>query len=352
MTVQISDATEIGLEIGLRLGTGIRGWLLLSVGLLLACGEAFRADPDAAGGAGAGSAGKSAGKGGAGSPGVGGGDDEGGGAGSSSAGHAGSVAGGGSPPTLGGTPPVGGGGGSGGGPPVPPIPLDGLELWLRVDQGIILNGSAVSEWQDSSPHQRDAGQFTGNYRPKLSADALAGQPAVVFDGVDDYLQFQPLSAAFDQGLTMFVMLSQEASTECKAYFEASNASEVNDIHFGDWNGSLLFEVDDLWLNDTNYSLPVEQAHLAVAVLDPLEMVHLRSNGDGAGEGGVGLPPEIERSQVFLGRSLYQNCPLFRGAIGEVLLYSRPLENDELLDVETYLQKKWECCEPAEPVPAR
>ena len=37
--------------------------------------------------------------------------------------------------------------------------------------------------------------------------------------------------------------------------------------------------------------------------------------------------------------------MLRASVGEILLYSRPVSDPELLQVERYLQNKWGCCQP-------
>ena len=38
------------------------------------------------------------------------------------------------------------------------IPLSGLQLWLKADYGVTLNGSTVSQWIDQSGNGNDATQ--------------------------------------------------------------------------------------------------------------------------------------------------------------------------------------------------
>jgi hypothetical protein len=63
-----------------------------------------------------------------------------------------------------------------------------LQLWLRADAGLTAAaGGAVTTWSDQSPAGNDASQADEALAPTLVADAVAGRPAVRFDGIDDYL---------------------------------------------------------------------------------------------------------------------------------------------------------------------
>jgi hypothetical protein len=240
---------------------------------------------------------------------------------------------------------VSGNGGSGGVVvEPPPVPLDDLELWFSADQGVTQAAGVVSTWKDLSGKHRDALQTALNVRPQLLADALGGKSAIVFDGTDDYLKLPTLEVDFTGGLSIFVVAEQPAVSTCEAYFEASNGSEIDDIHFGYWQNSLLFEVEENWVNDTNYPALTNAPQIAVVIQDPQAVAHVRSNSNDVGTGDVNLAPKASRAQGFLGKSLYGGCSTFSGALGEVLVYSRPVSDPELLQIEGYLQKKWMCCE--------
>ena len=73
-------------------------------------------------------------------------------------------------------------------------------------------------------------------------------------------------------------------SSCQSYFEASNGSEIDDRHFGIYREALIFEVASPFVNDISYPVLVDAPQIAVGMLDADALVHMRSNGDGAGEG--------------------------------------------------------------------
>lgn len=68
-----------------------------------------------------------------------------------------------------------------------PIPTAGLQLWLKADAGVTLNGSNVSKWADQSGNNNDAIEQDGDRQPLLVMDGLNGMPTIRFDGVNDRL---------------------------------------------------------------------------------------------------------------------------------------------------------------------
>jgi hypothetical protein len=329
--------------------------LVWGAALVLAagCGEEFVAGGGMAGGAGMSNEGGQGGSASHGGSSRGGGAQAGGHAGS--AGRGGSSAASGSGGGGGGVVPSSGTGngdaGAAGGAAVevPPIPVDGLELWFDASRGVGQVGGVVSQWADQSGHGRNALQTSTNLRPKLVDNALAGKPALVFDGDEnagDYLRLPTLEVDFAKGVSIFVAAEQTSAagdTPCEGFFEASNGSEVDDIHLGTWQKSLIFEVALLYVNDTSFPLLFDQPQLVGAVLDPSRTVQVRRNSNAVGSGQADLPALTGRTQVFLGHSLYAECKPLHGVIGEVILYSRAVTDPEVLQIESYLQQRWGCC---------
>lgn len=71
--------------------------------------------------------------------------------------------------------------------PLPRIPMTGLQLWLKADQGVTLNGSTVSKWADQSGNSNDAFEVDEDRQPLLVRDGLNGKPTIRFDGFNDKL---------------------------------------------------------------------------------------------------------------------------------------------------------------------
>ena len=69
-----------------------------------------------------------------------------------------------------------------------PVPVDGLRLWLDAGNGLTTGAdSVVSGWADQSHFGHDVSQAELGLQPTLIAEALNGQPALLFDGEDDVL---------------------------------------------------------------------------------------------------------------------------------------------------------------------
>ena len=69
------------------------------------------------------------------------------------------------------------------------IPTDSLQMWLKADEGVTMNGSTVSSWIDQSGDNNDAIQTNTSRQPLLVANTLNGKPVISFDGLNDKLGF-------------------------------------------------------------------------------------------------------------------------------------------------------------------
>jgi hypothetical protein len=318
------------------LGRRVSPWLFrIAVGLALGgCGEKFSpaaggGDPDGGTGATTGSGGSTSG-------------------GSSGTNGANGSSGGGSGGTNGAS--GSGGGTSDSGPPdsnpgdvrtdlpvTPPVPVDGLILWLKADAGITRDVDSVTEWADQSSAGNHATQPALSLRPRLVASGIADGPSVDFDGTNDFLMLPNGFGDFTAGVSIFVVTLQHSSDRCSALIQLSNGSEIDDVTLGQFMGLTLYEVADEYFSGEAF--PVGSAQLLAVVHAPDRAFVIRRNGRPSTNGTASLPIAIERKQNVVGNSLYDDCGTYAGQISEVLLYSRAVSNDELFAIERYLRDR-------------
>jgi hypothetical protein len=221
------------------------------------------------------------------------------------------------------------------------VSQEALLLWLRADRGVTSSEGRVASWADQSTNHADTGQLTADYRPILVSPP-DGVPGVVFDGVDDFLAAPAGFQDFSTGVTMVAVASIRPATLAVPIFEASNGSEVDDVHLGKFDGGLLFEVATEFANPG--PIDGDAVQLLVATLTPTLDVVERRNGMPLGTSKFGsLPSPVRRNEVFVGRSLYREVTTFPGVIHELLVYARALSDAELLTLEQGLAQRWRCC---------
>jgi hypothetical protein len=223
----------------------------------------------------------------------------------------------------------------------PSIPTNGMLLWMRAGEGITQQSGRVSRWDDQSASKMSATQDVASQMPLYLGDGFNGQPAVLFDGDDDALQFGSGFSDFSAGVSLFGVYERDNADICAAMLEASNGSEIDDISFGLSYGSLNYEVQENTEQGATYPADVPAQFSIVHRVD--EAVEIRRDGLFGARGTFALPVTIERQAIYVGKSLYGGCPSFSGKIGEIIVYNRELAADEVRAVEQYQQERYGCC---------
>lgn len=227
------------------------------------------------------------------------------------------------------------------------IPQDRLVLWLMADRGIgPAGGERVAVWADFSPNEADAYQSLDGLQPTV-VPAAGGVPAMIeFDGENDQLALRPGVSEFSDfshGLSAFIIASEVDDRRCPSLLQLSNGPEEQDIEIGRDDGTIHYEVDLADTFGTPDAFGLNQRLLVGVVHAPNELPEVRLNGVFMGmgtEASRALPEVVPRLNNFIGRSLYSECELFHGRIGEIILYARAVDEAEREAIQRYLQDKW------------
>jgi hypothetical protein len=227
------------------------------------------------------------------------------------------------------------------GPAAGAVPTADLLLWLRADQGISVEAGAVARWSDLSGAHADAVQSAASLRPSYRAPAPGVLASVAFDGVDDFLALSAGFRDFSKGLSIFMVVRYEA-VPMELYapvFEASNGIEIDDISAGRFERNQMLEV----IEDYPHSMPlVPSVTQAISIVQRDDKsVAFRKDGVDFGQGTASLPRTVERSQCFVGKTLYTGSVAFNGTLHELLVYARALSPAETQGVELALKQRWQ-----------
>jgi hypothetical protein len=107
-----------------------------------------------------------------------------------------------------------------------------LGIWLDASNAtsILLSGSAVSQWSDNSANGNHATQSSINSQPTYEINSLNGKPAIVFDGVNDFLEaaaVAPFASGDNQPIAVFAVLQYQttSATQRVANFGLTTGSD-------------------------------------------------------------------------------------------------------------------------------
>jgi hypothetical protein len=226
-------------------------------------------------------------------------------------------------------------------------PTSGLQMWLRADQGVKTNGPTVAAWLDQSPAANSAVQDKPSAQPMFVASALAGRPAIRFDGVDDFFSLPDGFSDFRAGLTAFVVVRPAPGGAWSRFIDLDVGPACENIVFGrkDAADKLGFWVYTNSLTKGKVEAPgavvANEVQSFCALLAPGGKVTLFRNGAGVGTGETSMPKSTLRKPNTLAKSNSGGGdPFFKGELFEILLYNRALSEAERTYVESYLNAKY------------
>ncbi len=234
--------------------------------------------------------------------------------------------------------------------PAPPLwkaPGGGLLVWLKADGRVQMGPSGVGVWPDASGTGNHASQPSPASQPALVPNAIAGKPALRFDGADDFLVLPGAFNDFRQGLSAFVVARVSPAATWVRFLDFGQGPCANNIFFGRkdaatqlgfWvyaNGVTVAKV-----NGPGGLLP-DQFQTASVVLGPQGRATLYRNGQEVGAGVTSEPTTATRRPSAIGKSNYDPAdPFFKGEIAEVLLYNRAVSDAERVSIDGYLHAKY------------
>lgn len=212
------------------------------------------------------------------------------------------------------------------------FPIDGLSCWLRRDKGVTADPSGlVSKWTDQS-RMRASASAEGSSRPLFVNSSDIG-PVVRFDGVGAFLH-GGADLGYKGGLGVFLV-----------YKAASGAGPSVPVLVGNFGPGNAFRGLELTNNYGFVIGPNRFVSEAEVLRDKLNLLTFTmSDKDGVAElrgNGVRLNSiTVDNPTVFGADYFLGGLPggyWFAGDIAEVLIYNRPLSDNERDAVESYLK---------------
>jgi hypothetical protein len=207
--------------------------------------------------------------------------------------------------------------------------------WLKADSGITELGGEVSSWEDQSGNDYHVTQATPGTQPEL-VDSVAGDlPAIRFDGIDDMLGD---AHTFD------------AQTVFATYMIDSTRQESTDLGgiWGSYADSIHVAIDARTA-DREFSFDGSGGNQAKYAINSGAFSSLVANGvnvaweyDTIQLIAAEFETKTSINEVIIGGLASALLPdhRFGGAVGEILIYDRVLDVNEIAAVRLYLSDRW------------
>ncbi|MBN8706312.1 MAG: T9SS type A sorting domain-containing protein [Bacteroidetes bacterium] len=221
------------------------------------------------------------------------------------------------------------------------IPADGLRLWLKSDSGLVSEAGKVTSWTDISGNGFSLISEAGSEQPLLVENEINNLPAVVFDGVNDFLQ-TPSSISLLGRDSLAITVTLLLNTGATQLAWANILDYDHDSFAGFTIQQNAGATNDFWghvLNSgwqvVSFELVNGSSGFSGVYIDGIQVV---SNPSG------GMASFSEPRRLALGRweSLCCNTPgrNWNGEVAEVLIHNRTLSESERLELQTYFQSRY------------
>ena len=235
-----------------------------------------------------------------------------------------------------------------GGVPTELSVTNGLQLWLKADAGTSVGGSGgVTQWADQSGNGNHAVQALEGMAPVLTNSAVNGQPALRFDGGDDFLEVADSDSISITGdiTTFFVVRFADFATFRAVWGKTAGAGgnipAPTDLYTSPGSGQLNFFRGD----GAGFGNVVAGRGFAANsfLLGGVEMagttVRHYYNGLLNGSGAITAPVADANGTLRIG-TRGDSFTRMKGEMAEVLIFNRALSAAERHAVEIYLGLKY------------
>jgi prepilin-type N-terminal cleavage/methylation domain-containing protein len=240
----------------------------------------------------------------------------------------------------------------------PVFAVSNLELWLETTSKESFatenpdDATPIGTWNDLNPYstiKNDAIEDptnTGNI-PDYTKDEINGLPAVKFNGSSDYLLANNLANVIAEPHTVFIVFERADTVmdESEMLLSWNTAVGHNEVLINVDNSPLgVLGHSDGGGNEAIINEDLRGQSVIATMVTDGSFVTTYKNGVGqtplvdgldSNPGGLfTIGAEWDASPLSVGNFL-------DGSIGEIIIYSRALVDDEKQDIETYLSKKWD-----------
>jgi len=225
-----------------------------------------------------------------------------------------------------------------------------LGLWLRADKGVQLDDHGrVMFWRDQAPvtedhlHKHDASQATSSKRPLFQPQGIHGNPAITFDGKDDFLNIVG-QAIWKPHFSIVAVVSQ-SSTGTGAREIISNwhrrGRSTNSVFLGT-TGTNQVRVSDAFSPAGILTEP-SQPFILTGINGTNHATTFQNSIQLATQ--TTLTPRVLSAPYVLGTQGNYGSEFWQGNIAEVLVFDHPLDSADRDAVWSYLTIKYKLTVP-------
>jgi hypothetical protein len=223
-----------------------------------------------------------------------------------------------------------------------PVPVSGLQLWLRGDYGVTATEGKVTSWAvEGSPLKAQAKDPAE--QPSIIANAVNGKPALRFDGDHNMLEV-PMSIDAEAAPELTVISVWSSATADK--------NPLRKLYGADDGGyDRAAGIDDRASDGSNYSVFTGSGGIAGIFTFAANTTNLTIenyankklntwvNGAPA-KTNIAAEYDHMPDHLYIGGTGHTYTESWKGDLAEMLIYKRTLTDDERKKIEDYLGAKY------------
>ncbi|MFN2396390.1 MAG: PKD domain-containing protein [Bacteroidales bacterium] len=218
-----------------------------------------------------------------------------------------------------------------------PTVIEELTLWLAADSAVVFDEyNSVAQWKDLSSNNYDALQFNSLNQPKIIDNAINNLPSIQFDGVNHYMMIN-FNEEFSQPNSFFIVWKTNSSGQRVLLDDLTNV--LVDINNGD-DIRIFAGIGLQYPIQSPFDFLITTANFNTESSRIFENSILKTSGNVGNRNLPGL--SIGRRSVFEDR-------YFHGEVSEIIFYNKNLNENERINIESYLKNKYNLGEIIEPV---
>lgn len=235
--------------------------------------------------------------------------------------------------------------------------LPGLEMWLDVSQGVTLDDAGrVVFWEGLGDNKVEINQPFEDQRPLYVENAVNSQPAIRFDGINDFMSGSEVDLRAIDELTIVMVTSARSDRDPNDWWFGGAYTQLYFEGVEDGNGRLFLNTQqggvNWYLGTGSSQHPIDSTYTRPSNIGSSYTVTMLIK-DGVNEdlyidGGSSVLTHTSeefladsRLSFWLGRGLSNNSySYFDGDITEMIILTKALDPTQRLELNNYLMTKY------------
>ncbi len=224
-----------------------------------------------------------------------------------------------------------------------PNSYNGLQLWLKADDGPITSNSFVNKWEDKSGFNFTAVQNTNSLQPRIILDQLNGLPAIRFNGTS-LLSGVKIPNLDTSSFTIFVLASGRAMSNFYSVLFNIGPYAYGGIWLSKhYDKFTIYSNNDVYSSssacmNSNGFIPSVFAYSKKT--NHLTRIHFNGNMENSSSAPPFINYIFNEKYNIGGDPSYTSTGYWDGDIYEIILYNRSLTPMERQQIEKYLFDKY------------